>query len=943
VKIVLVLAFSLSLNSAQAGTIFVAAANGNWNSAATWTPSGTPGAADDAYIGTNTPAGALAAATVTLTQNQAANNVYLGYNNSGGQGTLNLGNSTLTIGNSLNIGMGSGSTGAVQRGTGSFTALTVNIDAGNSLTFGAGDVVGATLTLNNGSSATTAPSGNVLNSVLLLTASTLNLGSNMFSAGGIDVRDNSTLNMNGHTLGGSVISLGAFDGTPTTLLNRGALTATYLQVGNQTFNLNAADTVTGFYTLVNATSTLNSSVPTLGAINNSIATTTAAGNVTASVTLNLTSTLNLGANMTLSGTMDVENNSTLNLNGHTLSASRINLGINGVPTTVQNRGALTATNLNVGMSFNLNAADSVTNYSLNNATSTLNSSVASLMAQNSSATTTPAGNVTGNVSLGNSTLNLGANMTLSGTMNVDGSSTLNMNGYSLTAATIGLGSTLLNRGVLAATFLQVSNQAFTLNASDTVANFSLNNATATLNSNISVGTLNLTNSSSATITATGNVTATVGLFAASTLNVGANLILSGTMEVRDNSTLNMNGHTLTANFIDLGSETNLPTTLQNRGALTANTLGVGNQTFNLNAVDNVTNYYLTNATSTLNSSVALLVVDGSSQATTTVAGNVTGTVQVHGGTLNLGANMTLSNYILVGGATLNMNGHTLTADLIALAEGSLLNRGVLTATELDVETQAFNLNAADSVGTLVAYDQGHATTTATGNVTGSVQVLATSMLTLGANMTLRGSVDVEYNSTLDMAGYSLEAATIYVGYFDTQPASIINNLGIQALNLYLGNGSGMTLHSDDVLNALLSITGNSTLTVLQANGQLTGLALNGNASGYLSILDTSVLDLAFGSQIQPNWIFRWKDPAGGNWDTTLAGLISGGRIVISAPNGYSILDQGGYTYIEGGVVAPSVLEPASAGLVGVGILGLAFIRLLKRRDVTQGMPPRKAA
>jgi len=35
VKIVLVLAFSLSLNSAQAGTIFVAAANGNWNSAAT--------------------------------------------------------------------------------------------------------------------------------------------------------------------------------------------------------------------------------------------------------------------------------------------------------------------------------------------------------------------------------------------------------------------------------------------------------------------------------------------------------------------------------------------------------------------------------------------------------------------------------------------------------------------------------------------------------------------------------------------------------------------------------------------------------------------------------------------------------------------------------------------------------------------------------------------
>jgi hypothetical protein len=173
-----------------------------------------------------------------------------------------------------------------------------------------------------------------------------------------------------------------------------------------------------------------------------------------------------------------------------------------------------------------------------------------------------------------------------------------------------------------------------------------------------------------------------------------------------------------------------------------------------------------------------------------------------------------------------------------------------------------------------------------------------------------------------------------LGYFDTQPASIINNLGIQALKLYLGNGSGITLHSDDLLNALLSITGNSTLTVLQANGQLTGLTLNGNAAGDLGILDTSVLDLAFGSQTQPNWIFRWADPSGGNWDATLANLIGGGRIVVSAPNGYSVLDQGGYTYIEGGVVIPpSTPEPASAGLVGVGILGLAVIRVLKRRDV----------
>jgi hypothetical protein len=614
-----------------------------------------------------------------------------------------------------------------------------------------------------------------------------------------------------------------------------------------------------------------------------------------------------------------------------------------------NRGALTATNLYVGyQTFNLNAVDAVTNYSLNVATSTLNNSVASLVATISSATTTAAGNVAGNVDLTTSTLNLGANMTLSGALNATANSTLNMNGHTLTAATITVdyynpgSTTLLNRGALSATNLQVGNQTFNLNAADTVANYSLTNSTSTLNS--TVGILSLTNSSNAT-TVAGNVSSYAYVYTASTLNMGANMTLSGTMEVRDNSTLNMNGHTLTANLIDLGYATSLPTTLLNRGTLTATALGVGNQTFNLNATDTVTQYYLNNATTTLNSSVALLYAGGS-QITTTAAGNVTGDAHVGGSTLNLGANMTLTGTMNIGSSTFNMNGHTLMADTIALDAVALVNRGALKATTLYVESQTFNLSPADtvtnysvydatsalnsSVVSLVAQNLSHATTTTAGTVTGSVQLLSASTLTLGANMTLSGSMDVEYNSTLDMGGHSLTADTIYVGHFDDPPASVINNGGIQALNLYLGRGSGMTMHSDDVLNALLSITGNSTLTVLQANGQLTGLTLNGNVAGDLSILDTSVLDLAFGNQSFPNWIFRWADPTGGgNWDAALANLISGGRIVISAPNGYSILDQSGYTYIEGGVVAPpSTPEPASAALVG---LGLIAILILKRR------------
>jgi len=54
VKIVLILALGLNLKSLHAGTIFGAAANGNWNNTATWTPSGTPGLLDDVYIGSNT-------------------------------------------------------------------------------------------------------------------------------------------------------------------------------------------------------------------------------------------------------------------------------------------------------------------------------------------------------------------------------------------------------------------------------------------------------------------------------------------------------------------------------------------------------------------------------------------------------------------------------------------------------------------------------------------------------------------------------------------------------------------------------------------------------------------------------------------------------------------------------------------------------------------------
>ncbi|HEV3259887.1 MAG TPA: PEP-CTERM sorting domain-containing protein, partial [Gemmataceae bacterium] len=291
-----------------------------------------------------------------------------------------------------------------------------------------------------------------------------------------------------------------------------------------------------------------------------------------------------------------------------------------------------------------------------------------------------------------------------------------------------------------------------------------------------------------------------------------------------------------------------PTTLNRGGAgatLTANTLAVGHQMFDLGAADSVTNYYLTNATSTLNSSVSYLDVGNNSAATTTAGGTVTGSALVYNN----------------------------------------------------------------------------------------------STMTLGADMSLRYSLQVESNSTVDAANHNITAQNILVGT-EGLPANLINTHTVQAVNLVIGSGSSVTFDLNDVIDNLISLSGNSRLTVLQPSGQLTGLTFNGQNAGDLSLNDTSVLDLVFGSQTQPNWIFRWLDPAGGgSWDAYLASLIASGQIQITAPNGYSVLDQGGYTYIEGGFNQPTnaVPEPSTLVLASVagGILVFMRWRVKQRRRVSR--------
>lgn len=224
---------------AAAQTTYGAATSGNWNSAATWTPAGTPGLSDFVFIGSTTPAGSAATATVTLVQGQLANTVYLGYD-TGTNGTLNLGSSQLTA-VSLYIGA-AGGTGTVQRGAGGVFVVTggVSVAGANTLAFAAGDATSA-LILGGGATATNVRSGNVTASAQVDgSGSRLTLGGNLTLSGSLSASSGGAVDLAGHGLTAASVSL---DGAGTGLLNRGPLTATsalHLS-GGQGFAFGAGD------------------------------------------------------------------------------------------------------------------------------------------------------------------------------------------------------------------------------------------------------------------------------------------------------------------------------------------------------------------------------------------------------------------------------------------------------------------------------------------------------------------------------------------------------------------------------------------------------------------------------------------------------------------------------------------------------------------------------
>jgi hypothetical protein len=481
----------------------------------------------------------------------------------------------------------------------------------------------------------------------------------------------------------------------------------------------------------------------------------------------------------------------------------------------------------------------------------------------------------------------------------------------------------------------------------------------TLGGNDFTNTLTLQGSSSATLTRTDSLTVDAGVFTGSTLNLSTAMSLnasSGILDVRDTGTVvNMNGNAISAADIYLGWYDGQAVTLDRGGAggtLTAVSLRVGNESFNLLATDKVDAFFVTNGSTTLNSgvSVSTLGLTNNATAATTETGNITSQVLLtSGGILNLGANLNLSGNLTVNDASsvVNMNGYSINAALILLgapsSQAGTLDRGgagaTLTATGLVVNNGTFSFVAGDTIAAVELTGKASVSTAAVGNITDDVSVATGSTLTLGANLSLtvpnsslttHGQLDVQDSgSTLNAQGHSITADTFLVGSNGTS-AVTVTNLGQVTINtLEVGNGSALTLHGGDMVNSQITLTGSSVLTVEQTNG--IGLTLNGTSLSNLTI-DPSTMNLIFTSTSLDNWDFAWKDPSsGGNWVSTIDSMIANGQITANIPlSDMNVVDSNGYTYIRGISVA-SVPEPSSLMLACLATAGVAGGMTRRRR------------
>jgi len=508
-------------------------------------------------------------------------------------------------------------------------------------------------------------------------------------------------------------------------------------------------------------------------------------------------------------------------------------------------------------------------------------------------------------------LYLGYNNNGQGVLNL-GDSRLTLNSLTIGASAGTTGTITRGTGSFTTNGLTVNNgNSLTLEAGDIARDLSVQNGSA------------------ATTSAVGNVTNTVSVGAGSTLSLGADLAVGGT--VGGQGTVDANGHSISAYQLALGSG---GTNLVDRGDLRISSLLDINGPlpgFEITAGDTIGSLRLSNHSMTLGEGVHIggLTLQNGSSLTTTSTGNVTSGVNVgSGSTLSLGADLAFAYGASISGqGTIDANGHAISAYQLALGSGgtNLVDRGDLNLSYLTVNGAGadFHFNAADSVGALNLNNGSHATTSATGNITSDLGISEGSTLSLGADLAVKWFINA--SGTIDANGHDVYG----VRFTLTGPDANLIDATVSA--------SGLTLNAADItLNALgssvggLDLKNGSTLTLIQTMGDAAGFSVDGNhwlAMGGVAIDSSSTLALIFADTPGESWLFRWQ----GSWLSELDSMIAAGRITVATSWEYDVVERNGYTYIM--QTSAAVPEPASVVMMGLGVAGGVGV-LARRRKAT---------
>ncbi len=674
--------------------------------------------------------------------------------------------------------------------------------------------------------------------------------------------------------------------------------------------------------------------------------------------LNLGAPLNLALDLDIRGTG--VNVASVNANGQNISARDIYIGRFGNAGVILNDNAIVATrNLEVSRgTFSLDANDSVAATLFASSGGTLNLH-ANTAAQNADVRT---GAVINQVATANfnqsallvdqgSLLNLGAAMNLALDLDIRGTgvnvASVNANGQNITARDIYIGrfgnaGDILNDNQITATRnLEVSRGTFSLDANDSVAAtlFASNGGTLNLHANTAAQNADVRTGAVINQVATANFNQSALLVdQGSLLNLGAAMNLALDLDIRGTgvnvASVNANGQNITARDIYIGRFGNAGDILNDNQITATRNLEVSRGSFSLDANDSVAATLFASSGGTLNlhANTAAQNADVRTGAVmnqvATANFNQSALLLDQGSLLNLGAPMNLALDLDIRGtganvASVNANGQNITARDIYIGRfgnaGDILNDNQITATRnLEVSRGTFSLDANDSVAaTLFASNSGtlnlHANTAAqnfdvrtggtmntvaTGNANQSALVLDQgSLLNLGAPLNLAQDLDIRGTgvnaATVNANGNDVTARDIYVGRF-TASGALTNTARLYATRDL--NVEQSTLQLDgglDQVGSRLQVFSNSTLAVNQDADGVRGLSLEGST---LQILDTSVLALSFDNSLSNvgDWIFRWA----GNRVADINTLIGSGRITVSAPHPYFVVNNGdGYTYI----------------------------------------------